>query len=289
MQRKNQQKEIDNNFQEVYIHNNRLDDKMVTKKPIKSTTTSTSTTTTTTATTTKKNDTQIDRQLRLREFCKKSKHLRDENFSAMNQNMLFSDRASTIYCYVPKVACTNWKRVFLVLEGKIENPLDIVRKEKVHLQKYKSFKDFRNGKEITWRQNLYYSFLFVRHPFERVLSAYRNKLQDPYNRQYQRMYGSTILRMFRDDLTEREYKAGKNVTFPEFVEYIIKTYNEKGAKHLNEHWQIMHKLCHPCNIKYNFIGKMDSLIEDSNQVLKEIGWSDRVKFPASAKDKYKRI
>jgi len=40
-------------------------------------------------------------------------------------------------------------------------------------------------------------------------------------------------------------------------------------------------------MKYDFIGKMDSLIEDADVVLKELNWNDRVRFPVKAKDKYK--
>ena len=191
-----------------------------------------------------------------------------------------------IFCYVPKVACTNWKRVFTVFDGKLKDPLDIKDKERVHYVGYNSFKEISLS-EIDWRQNVYYSFLFVRHPFERVLSAYRNKLQDPYDTQYQRAYGSEVLRMLRKNLTDAEYKAGKNVTFPEFVEYIITTHRKHGYDALNEHWNSMHQLCNPCRVKYDFIGKMDSLIQDSDVVLKELGWNDRVKFPVKAKDKYK--
>ena len=234
--------------------------------------------------------TQIERQLQLREFCKKrkvlpktvasSKKLRDFHF-------LYSDRASTIYCYVPKVACTNWKRVFQVFDGRAKDPLATGHKEKVHFLKYNTF-DKLSLQEIAWRQVVYYSFLFVRHPFERVLSAFRNKLQDPYTTHYQRKYGARVLRMFRPNLTETEYKAGKNVTFPEFVKYIIKTHKKYGYSGLNEHWNSMQDLCHPCSMKYDFIGKMDSLIQDSQTVLQEIGWDKRVKFPVKAKDKYKR-
>jgi len=31
-----------------------------------------------------------------------------------NPNMIYSDEVGVVYCYVPKVACTNWKRVFQV-------------------------------------------------------------------------------------------------------------------------------------------------------------------------------
>ena len=31
-----------------------------------------------------------------------------------NPNMIYSDEVGAVYCYVPKVACTNWKRIFQV-------------------------------------------------------------------------------------------------------------------------------------------------------------------------------
>ena len=40
-------------------------------------------------------------------------------------------------------------------------------------------------------------------------------------------------------------------------------------------------------MRFDFIGKMDSLIKDSETVLQEIGWNERVEFPVKAKDKYK--
>ena len=233
---------------------------------------------------------QIKRQLKLREFCKKRKNQPPVTTAMKNLkdfHFIYSDKASTIYCYVPKVACTNWKRVFQVFDGKATDPLATGKKQKVHFLKYNTF-DKLSLDDISWRQNVYYSFLFVRHPFERVLSAYRNKFKDPYNTQYQKRYGAKVLRMFRANLTEAEYKAGKNVTFPEFVQYIIKTHKTYGYYGLNEHWNSMQDLCHPCSIKYDFIGKMDSLVQDSETVLQEIGWDDRVKFPVKAKDKYKK-
>ncbi|XP_066910676.1 carbohydrate sulfotransferase 11-like [Clytia hemisphaerica] len=228
--------------------------------------------------------TQLQRQQHLKEFCQNNRRLRTEKFKIRDFHFIYSDKASALYCYIPKVACTNWKKVFQVMDGNYETPLDIKGKEKVHYLKFNTFEK-TNLTEIEWRRNLYYSFLFIRHPFERVLSAYRNKFQDPYNEQYQRVYGSRVLRLFRKNLTEAEYKAGKNVTFREFADYVIRVHTKR--EFVNEHWDTMHNLCHPCRVKYDYIGSMDSLIEDSETVLKEIGWYNRVKFPAKATDKYK--
>ena len=135
---------------------------------------------------------------------------------------------------------------------------------------------------------MYYSFLFVRHPFDRLLSAYRNKFLDTYNSVFQRRYGSKILQLFRPGLSKAEIKAGKNVTFQEFLKFVIHVYDMKGSgAKFDEHWQIVHTLCTPCSMKYDYIGKMETLVEDANQVLKDIGVYDRVQFPANATDKYK--
>lgn len=232
-------------------------------------------------------NTQLERQRILREYCRNSTDLQTVHRNVSKAHMLYSDNVGLVYCYVPKVACTNWKRLLRVFNGKSKDPLDTGGKERVHKLGYPSFYKLNNSEGIEWRKNVYYSFMFVRHPFERVLSAYRNKLQDPYNPQYRRVYGSKILRYFRRGLTKEEYKSGLNVTFEEFVDYIILTYEKFGARALNEHWQIMHNLCTPCSMKYNFIGKMETLLEDAEEVLSQIGWNDKVNFPANATDKYK--
>lgn len=87
-------------------------------------------------------------------------------------------------------------------------------------------------------------------------------------------------------MSEEQYKAGKNVTFQEFIDYVIRTYRFFGVNALDPHWQTMSNLCNPCMMKYNFIGKMETLVGDSEEILMQIGWNDKVKFP-NATDKYK--
>lgn len=43
------------------------------------------------------------------------------------EHLLVDHKHQVMYCYVPKVGCTNWKRIFLMLRGdfEVDNPLDI--------------------------------------------------------------------------------------------------------------------------------------------------------------------
>lgn len=43
------------------------------------------------------------------------------------QHMLIDPRHKILFCYVPKVGCSNWKRIFLMLTGRshAKDPLDI--------------------------------------------------------------------------------------------------------------------------------------------------------------------
>lgn len=56
------------------------------------------------------------------------------NFSKFQMEHMYVDvKHRAMYCYVPKVGCTNWKRLFMILTGrsKAAQPMDI-RADEVH-------------------------------------------------------------------------------------------------------------------------------------------------------------
>ena len=103
---------------------------------------------------------QAARQAQLRDFCLRYAASMKEK-SAGARNLLYSDRRGVVYCSVPKVACTNWKRVMQVLEENMRHPLQV--KEGIHKLKYLNVNSLPPS-ERAWRRNVYYSFVFVRHP-----------------------------------------------------------------------------------------------------------------------------
>jgi Sulfotransferase family len=79
-----------------------------------------------------------------------------------------------------------------------------------------------------------------------------------------------------------------NVTFPEFVRYVIDSWYE-GAR-LDRHWIPQSTLCQPCQYHYDFIGHYETLYEDADSVIErlnaEIDPQDIVvkKFPRTSYD-----
>ncbi|XP_065673248.1 carbohydrate sulfotransferase 11 isoform X2 [Hydra vulgaris] len=223
-------------------------------------------------------DQQEKRQTVMLEFCK-------SNFSSkiMDDHMIYSDTESLLYCYIPKAACTTWKRMFQLFDGKMDlNQIMAVEKNAVHKLHYDNFTSLDDAQK-DFRQKNFYSFLISRHPFERLLSAYRNKFRDPYTTHYQKSYGSKILRLYRKDLKEEQYMKGEGVTFQEFIKYVI------SGKPFDKHWRPMTQLCSPCQFKYKYLGKMETLFEDANAILQNTGISQKFIFPSNSRDRYKPI
>ena len=191
-------------------------------------------------------------------------------------HIYISHKKSVVYCGVPKVASTNWKRLLLLFEGTIPNETVVSEKESVHTVPQVKLFNMVSKQRRKYVLLNYYKFLFVRHPFERLASTYRNKFADN-NRYFEQTYGSQVLRLYRANLTEKEYKAGKGITFKEFLMWII-------AKRVHDgHWVPADVLCHPCTLPYDFIGKMETLVSDSEEVLEHID-APGVHFPANKTD-----
>ena len=116
-------------------------------------------------------------------------------------------------------------------------------------------------------------FIFVRHPFDRVLSAYRNKLEHPFTDEFRRRYGRKIIERYRPYATEEALASGADVSFTEFLRYII---DENPAK-FNNHWQRYWDLCQPCQVRYDFIGTAENYAREAELFVRKMNIT--VKFP----------
>jgi hypothetical protein len=92
--------------------------------------------------------------------------------------------------------------------------------------------------------------MVVRHPFERILSAYRDKLEDltrdleARDGYYYTMYGKHIVAEYRE-VKGNGTGLGREPTWREFITYLLNT----PATKFDEHWTPIWMLCSPCIVK----------------------------------------
>ena len=189
-------------------------------------------------------------------------------------HLLVSNRYKTLFCYVPKVACSNWKRIFLVFNGHFTT-VDEIERTQAHesplLDKLIKYRE----EEIRHKLETYKKIIFVRDPLERVVSAYRNKFAFDYQKKFHHLYGISIIKKYRKNLT-REVTDEDHATFNEFVKYLV---DLRPTHFRNEHWSEQYKLCSLCDINYDFIGRFESLEADAVRALEFMGASKVVTFP----------
>lgn len=138
----------------------------------------------------------------------------------------------------------------------------------------------------------YAKLLIVRHPLERLLSAYRNKFESRTNSssQFQQEIGRSIIKELRRNASNESLLLGDDVTFLEFIHYITAgnaSLIENDQESFNEHWESINGLCNPCAVHYDYVVNMENIVAESNSVLEKIQASG-IRFPERNDEKSAR-
>ena len=129
----------------------------------------------------------------------------------------------------------------LINKGWIQNDsVTIIRKE--------DFTNFMLG-------NDFLLFTFVRHPFERLISAYKSK---------------ALHRTYVADQRTKALLEGVK-SFSDFVDLVLIQHHENDGQGVNAHWKAISQKCHHCAIPYNVIGRMETFDEDLNYIILQLG------------------
>ncbi|XP_048237678.1 carbohydrate sulfotransferase 11-like isoform X2 [Haliotis rufescens] len=194
--------------------------------------------------------------------------------------MLVDDKHKFLYCQIPGVAQTDWRRILVFLTGQVKvashlkiSGSDVHSKYGKYLKKLSDFPPAERKKRI---QN-YFKVMFVREPMERLVSSYKSKFEAKYSKYFHQSFGRKIVKKYRKKPTKESLQKGSDVTFSEFIQFVIDS--EHSEENLNEHWQQYYKQCHPCLVSYDFIGKYETLNDDVNHVLEKINAAQKIKGP----------
>ena len=169
----------------------------------------------------------------------------------------YSDKHKLMYYSVPKVACTTIK-TFLAKSENIET-----KHLGVH-HKNPQIKRLTMSESDVEQYKNYYRFSFVRNPWGRLFSCYKNKIYDPprffsKSNPYHNEKGE-----FKDFIRRYGNLSFRHMQFEDFVDFVVAIPDHLCDPHfLPQHYFLeMDKL--------NFIGRFENFKADIHKVLRKI-------------------
>ncbi|KAK4029950.1 carbohydrate sulfotransferase 11 isoform X1 [Daphnia magna] len=181
-------------------------------------------------------------------------------------------RKKTVYCPIYKAASTSmlhWLLSMKHINAEYEMKTRHRQISEVARQHYPSI-DYPAAAELLKEAK---KWMVVRHPFERILSAYRDKLENSTigrehgTLHFYEKYGRKIVAKYRK-ATDNQDETRIEPTFAEFVSYLIDT---DLTLYADDHWIPYYLFCTPCLINYDVIIQFETLQEDVQLLLNLIG------------------
>ncbi|ELT95102.1 hypothetical protein CAPTEDRAFT_202989 [Capitella teleta] len=166
----------------------------------------------------------------------------------------FTDEKHRItLCSLPKTGMTSWKE-FL---RKLATGLDKVgHSHNRNSLKKRGITVDEGDKIYQGKYRRYYKLLEVRHPFSRLISAYKNRV---YN---------------KPDGPCKGPVRGVFPTWIQFAEYVV---NGNRSCH-NRHWMPYNELCPICEMKFDAVTKLETIHTDVADFLERHNFSDEYQF-----------
>ena len=180
-------------------------------------------------------------------------------YNCMPFRLIVDHAHKVAYCAVPKAGCSSWKTILANISsrGKVKPNMTLRELRGLHrnIDKYGLTKMQYNNKLSN-----YIKFMVVRHPMDRLLSAYRDKMRGrdvTYNH-----LANSVVKQFRQNKTNME----KFPTFLEFVRMVL-----SNVSLANEpHWSKYFYNCDPCQVKYDYVLKLETMQHDMDMLLSKV-------------------
>ncbi len=187
-----------------------------------------------------------------------------------------------LYCYMSKVGCTAFKMLLAKANMHAMGQNTAYSKPwKVHKTKrlariYNLPKLFYfSNEEITRRLTDYFKFMIMRHPFERLISAWRDKVVNIKQSEYKdwpaRIFKHTRPFLFGKSsvahstvITDKDMETASKHSPPRFDEFVTWIADNKIQ---NEHWLSAIESCHVCANDWDAIFRIETMVTDKRILL----------------------
>lgn len=189
-------------------------------------------------------------------------------YSSYLSHFIYLQDKKTIFAYIPKNACTNWKCIFRQCCGFSDwKDLSLAHSKNNGLT---FLNNIENASDIIADHDIS-KYTVVRNPFTRILSAYLNKVNS-FNQSYDQSvasHGEYFASIYNSiQAYDSAFTKSHSVSFFKFLYWILQS---PDPATMNEHWIPQYEILRPDTINYNYIGRMEQLSTDAPLILSKIG------------------
>ncbi|XP_054015006.1 carbohydrate sulfotransferase 11-like [Hylaeus anthracinus] len=195
----------------------------------------------------------------------------------IKRHFLYDSTHKSMYCWIRKVASTSFTKLFSDMKNRrvarnYYREVDVLAPKTME-ELYRIANDAKTFK-----------LLVVRHPFQRLVSSYRDRLEDNSKHTTQAwIYTKKIFRLTRPQLfhsntttanfQRKVFTAGKRLkivpTFKEFTLWLLENSEE------DVHWDRYYTHCGVCNMQYNYVLKLDDYTyREINYIFSKFGLNE---------------
>ncbi|CAK1584545.1 unnamed protein product [Parnassius mnemosyne] len=186
---------------------------------------------------------------------------------------LINRQYHVIWCNIFKAASTSWMYNFNLMANYTAAFLNKTKKVPLELARKKYARP--TVEMIKKAQPDSITFLIVRHPLERLASAYNDKIVHAWPESFHDKMGHRIIRKYRKYSKDKAAPTERYPVFEEFVAYVLD--EAKAKRTLDMHWTPYTNFCTPCKFNFDVILKFETLDEDQRFLIQMARLQDVVK------------
>ncbi|XP_064081532.1 carbohydrate sulfotransferase 9-like [Macrobrachium nipponense] len=196
---------------------------------------------------------------RVQRVCQKYKSPGFSQSYTKRHLLYYSQRYDLLICLSAKVGSSTWKSHLLHMKG--INPVT----NNIHKDRWENKIKARKILGGSLERHLATStkVVTVRHPLDRLVSAFRDKFCDgrlvdkPQSSGHLRYFWRPAYRFLR----KKKRPDGKlQITFHEFLRYVIRDQKTSGVG--DRHWSRLFRGCSVCTFRYKYVMKLETYTED---------------------------
>jgi hypothetical protein len=182
-------------------------------------------------------------------------------------NFIHFASLNATFCYLPKVACTNWKCIARRVQGE-ENWLDTAL---AHNRNRNGliFLDPSDAEDLIKINGCNMNLCMVRSPYLRILSAYLNKIERNFGAPKKVDFWTSVTAKIYEgiDLSKPAVMTDKE-GFSLFLEWIL---DSGDFERFDEHWAPQSSIMKPDLVRFSHIERFEDLPSSATKLMSLLG------------------